>query len=194
MPWANSWPRPAYGTGFVTFEAKQKRMKKRIGLWLLLLAAPLMAFAPAHKFYVSVTNVDYSEKAQSLQIISRIFTDDMEEVLLARYDFEASLGTETESAQADAYLERYFRTKFSVTVNGVEQQYQFLGKRYDKDLLMCYIEVPGVAAASLKSVEVANTLLTDLFDEQRNLVHFSILGQKKSFVLTSAATKGMLNL
>ncbi len=180
--------------GFATFETKQKHMKKRTGLWLLILVAPLMAFTTAHKFYVSVTNVDYSEKSQSLQVISRIFIDDMEEVLKARYDFDASLGTESESAQADAYLERYFRTKFSISVNGKEQEYQFLGKRYDKDLLMCYIEVPGVPAASLKAVEVTNSLLTDLFDEQRNLVHFSILGQKKSFVLTSAGTKGMLNL
>lgn len=161
---------------------------------MLVLVTPLVAFTTAHKFYVSVTNVEYSEKSQSLQIISRIFTDDMEEVLRARYDFEASLGTESESAEADAYIERYLRTKFSVSVNGVKQEYQFLGKRYDKDLLMCYIEVPGVDAASLKSVEVTNTLLTDLFDEQRNLVHFSIKGQKKSFVLTAEATKGMLNL
>ena len=180
--------------GFVTFETKQQLMKKSIGLWLLVLVAPLMAFTAAHKFYVSVTNVEYSEKSQSLQVISRIFIDDMEEVLLARYDFEASLATEAESAEADAYLERYFRSKFSISVNGEEQDYQFLGKRYDKDLLMCYIEVPGVPPGSLKSVEVTNTLLTDLFDEQRNLVHFSILGQKKSFVLTSAGTKGMLNL
>lgn len=169
-------------------------MTRKFSLWLLVWVLPLMAFTAAHKFYVSVTNVDYSEKAQSLQIISRIFTDDMEAVLKARYDFDAGLATGAESEQAVAYIERYFRSRFSVTVNGQEQQFQFLGRRYDKDLLVCYLELPGVPSASLKSVEVYNALLTDLFEEQRNLVHLNILGQKKSFVLNSEGTKGMLNL
>lgn len=169
-------------------------MRKKFSPWLLLLAMPLLAFTAAHKFYVSVTNVDYSEKEQSLQIISRIFIDDMEEALEARYEVDPALATETESPQADAYIERYFRTKFSVSVNGQLQEYRFLGKRYDKDLLVCYLEVSGVPQASLKSIEIDNSLLTDLFEEQRNLVHFNILGTKKSFVLTSEGTKGMLNL
>lgn len=169
-------------------------MRKKFSLWLLLLAMPLLAFTGAHKFYLSVTNVDYSEKEQSLQIISRIFIDDMEAVLEARYEVDAALATEAESPEADAYIERYLRAKFNVSVNGQRQEYRFLGKRYDKDLLVCYLEVSGVPRASLKSVEIDNSVLTELFEEQRNLVHFNILGTKRSFVLTSEGTKGMLNL
>ena len=169
-------------------------MNTKFSPLLLLLVAPLLAFTAAHKFYLSVTNVDYSEKEQSLQIISRIFIDDMEAVLEARYEVSAALATEVESPEADAYIEKYFRSKFAVSVNGEAKDFRFLGKRYDKDLLVCYIEVAGVPQASLKSVEITNSLLTDLFDEQRNLVHFNILGTKRSFVLTSEGTKGMLNL
>ncbi len=169
-------------------------MRKKFSLWLLLLAMPLLAFTAAHKFYLSVTNVDYSEKEQSLQIISRIFIDDMEAVLEARYEVDPALATEAESPEADAYIERYLRAKFNVSVNGQRQEYRFLGKRYDKDLLVCYLEVSGVPQSSLKSVEIDNSVLTDLFEEQRNLVHFNILGNKKSLVLTSEGTKGMLNL
>ena len=169
-------------------------MKKKFSPWLLLLVAPLLAFTTAHKFYVSVTNVEYSQKEQSLQIISRIFIDDMEAALEARYEVDPALATEGESPQADAYIERYFRTKFNVLVNGQPQEYRFLGKRYDKDLLVCYLEVAGVPEATLRSVEIDNSLLTDLFEEQRNLLHFNILGTKKSFVLTFEGTKGMLNL
>lgn len=169
-------------------------MRKKFSPWLLLLLPTLLAFTAAHKFYVSVTNIDYSEKDQSLQIISRIFIDDMEAVLEARYGIDPALATEAESPQADAYIERYLRSKFSVSVNGNRHEYLFLGKRFDKDLLVCYIEVEGVPQATLKSVEIDIALLTDLFEDQRNLVHFNVLGTKKSFVLTSGGTKGMLNL
>ena len=194
MTWRSKPGKPLPGTGFATFGAKPKSMNTKFSPLLLLLVAPLLAFTAAHKFYLSVTNVDYSEKEQSLQIISRIFIDDMEAVLEARYEVSAALATEGESSEADAYIEKYFRSKFAVSVNGEAKDFRFLGKRYDKDLLVCYIEVAGVPQASLKSVEITNSLLTDLFDEQRNLVHFNILGTKRSFVLTSEGTKGMLNL
>ncbi len=161
--------------------------------WFLLLPLILMSFSTAHKFYVSVTNVEYSEEDQSFQIISRIFTDDLDELLNTRYGFQARLGTPEESPQADAYIERYFREKFELSINGNQQEYSFLGKRYDNDLIICYLELP-FDRTDLKSIGLRNQILTDLFEEQKNLVHFNILGKKKSFVLIRENNKGMLNL
>ena len=48
---------------------------------LLLLVIPLLSFAAAHKFYLSVTDIEYSEKDKSLQIITKVFIDDMEDAL-----------------------------------------------------------------------------------------------------------------
>ncbi len=73
---------------------------------------PLVAFTVAHKFYVSVTNISYSEKDRALQITSRIFIDDFEQVLLERYGIEAHLATDSETALADEFIEKYLKTKF----------------------------------------------------------------------------------
>ncbi|MDO6519235.1 hypothetical protein SAMN05421766_105141 [Zobellia uliginosa] len=161
---------------------------------LVLLLLPLMAFTAAHKFYVSVTNVNYSEKDKALQITSRIFIDDLDKLLLERYDLKAQLATGEESPLADAYLEKYLRAKFVIEVNGNNADYTYIGKKYDADVVIFYIEVPNVDKATLKSVQIENEILTDLFDEQQNVVHFKIGDQKKSFVLVKSRTKGMLNL
>jgi len=161
---------------------------------LFLLLLPLVAFTVAHKFYVSVTNISYSEKDQSLQITSRIFIDDFEAVLLERYGFESHLATDTESKQANEYIEKYLKTKFLMFIDGKQRKYNFLGKKYDNDIMICYLEVPELAIDEVKSIEVQNELLTDLYDEQQNVVHFKIKGKKKSFVLIKQNNKGMLNL
>lgn len=161
---------------------------------LFLLILPLVAFTVAHKFYVSVTNISYSEKDRSLQITSRIFIDDFENVLLERYGIEARLATDKESKQASAYLEKYLRTKFLMFIDGEQIQYNFLGKKYDNDIMICYLEIPEVTIEKIKSIAVQNELLTDLNDEQKNVVHFKIKGKKKSFVLMRDNNKGMLNL
>jgi len=142
-----------------------------------------VAFTTVHKFYVSVTNVSYSEKDDALQITTRIFIDDLEAVLLERYDITTKLATENESELSDEYLEKYFRKKFQIEINNEQKAYEFIGRRYDNDVCIFYLEVPKIQLSSVKSIQIQNQILTDLYDEQQNLVHFKIKGEKKSFVL-----------
>lgn len=161
---------------------------------LIVLCLPLVAFTTVHKFYVSVTNVGFSEKDDALQITTRIFIDDLEAVLLERYDITTKLATDNESELADEYLEKYFRKKFQIEINNEQQAYDFIGRRYDNDVCIFYLEVPKIQLSVVKSIQIQNQILTDLFDEQQNLVHFKVKGEKKSFVLHKSDTKGMLKL
>ena len=163
---------------------------KKIALLLLL---PLFAFG-MHKFYVSVTNISFSEKDQAIQITSRVFIDDLEKVLEERYGINAKLTTKDEPAKADTYIEKYLRTKFKLFVDGELKYFDYLGRKYDNDVVIFYLEVKNVNLNNIKTIEVQNQLLTDLFDDQQNVVHFKIKGMKKSFVLIRENDKGMLNL
>ncbi len=160
----------------------------------LILFLPLMAFATVHKFYVSVTNIGYSEKDDALQITSRVFIDDLEKVLEVRYGLKADLATGNESELADEYLEKYLRQKFVVEINGKNKPFDFIGRKYDNDLMIYYFEVKEIDLPSVTSIQIENEILTDLYDEQQNVVHFKIKGTKKSFVLVKSDTKGMLKL
>lgn len=161
---------------------------------LLILLLPLLAFTVAHKFYLSVTNITYSEKDDALQITSRVFIDDLEDLLKERYDINGNLATDIESELVDEYLEKYLRAKFVIEINDEIKPFDFVGRKYDADVIIFYLEVPKVDFPSITSIQVQNKVLTDLYDEQQNIVHFKINGKKKSFVLVKPDTKGMLNL
>lgn len=161
---------------------------------LVILLLPLFAFATAHKFYVSVTNISYSDRDKAIQITSRLFIDDFEQVLEERYGFKSELATGSESSLSNDYIEKYLKTKFLIFIDGEQVHYNFLGKKYDNDIMICYLEIPQIDIEKIKSIEVQNELLTDLFEEQQNVVHFKIKGKKKSFVLIRENNKGMLNL
>lgn len=153
---------------------------------------PLLAFVAVHKFYVSVTNINYSEKENSLQITSRVFIDDFDLLLKERYGFTANLATKVEDKEAESYIEKYTRTKFHITINNVAVPVNYIGREYDNDVVILYLEVEDVVLAKMKSIEIENGMLTDLFEEQKNLVHFKYNGAKKSFVLIKGNNKGML--
>ncbi len=162
--------------------------------YLVLFVLPLLAFSMAHKFYISVTNVNYSEKDKAFQITTRIFIDDFNEVLKERYGIEANLATEEEATIADDYIEKYIRTKLVISIDENVVDYTFLGKKYDNDVVLCYIELPEVDIDQMKKMEIENEILTDLYDDQKNVVHVKWKGEKKSFVLIKSNAKGMLNL
>lgn len=162
--------------------------------FIFLLVVPLLAFSTAHKFYVSVTNINYAEKDDAFQVTTRIFVDDLEDLLKERYGIDANLATGDEASISDGYIERYLRTKFLVYLDGELTNYAFLGKKYDNDVVICYMEIPKVGLDSLQKMEVENEILTDLYDEQKNVVHVKWKGNKKSFVMIKSNAKGMLNL
>ncbi|MHA7832317.1 MAG: DUF6702 family protein [Flagellimonas sp.] len=170
-----------------------KLIKARMMVLPLVLLL-FLSFSSAHKFYVSVTNIVYSEEDSAFQITSRVFIDDLDKLLKERYGVEAKLATPNESKIAEEYIEKYFRAKFVVEMDGEPVAYNFLGKRYDNDVVICYLEIPNVDLSEVKQMSVQNEVLTDLFDEQKNVVHVKWKGNKKSFVLIRENNKGMLNL
>lgn len=164
-------------------------LKKRF----LILILPLFAFVAVHKFYVSVTNIKYSEKDKTLQITSRVFIDDFDLLLKERYGVLTNLATKTEAKDAEEYIQKYINTKFRISINEKDVPVTYIGREYDNDIIVLYLEVEDVVFKKLKSIEVENGMLTDLFDEQKNLVHFKFNEVKKSFVLIKENNKGMLN-
>ena len=73
-----------------------------IGKFLILFTLlPLFAFTAMHKYYISVTQVNYVQEKQSLQITSRIFIDDFENLLRERYDDTIILAEKDEAEIID---------------------------------------------------------------------------------------------
>ena len=161
---------------------------------VFVLIISVLSIAATHKFYVSVTNMEYDKEDQAFQITTRIFIDDLETALNARYEVNAQLASDQEMEQADALINKYLNTKISFILNGQKKEFKFLGKEYKDDLVICYLEITEVALTELNSIEVINDLLTEFFEEQQNVVHVKIGDTKKSFILVRENNKGMLNL
>lgn len=142
-----------------------------------------------HKFYVSTTKIEYVEKIQSVQIISKIFIDDLEEVLRKRYDESLVLGPENETKED--LVKHYLMQKLKITINGTPASLEFIGKEYEIDVVKLYFEINNVR--DFNTIEIENMLLFELSNEQKNIIHFKAGKTKRSLVLTKENTKVMLN-
>lgn len=164
---------------------------KSIKFLFFALLIPLFAFTTAHKFYVSVTQVEYVKEKQSVQIITRVFIDDLEELLRKRYDEDITLNVSKDETIIDTYIKKYLIAKVQIEINGNYKKFEFLGKEYEDDIVYCYLEIADVA--SIDSFKITNQLLFDLFEEQQNIVKTNINSKSKSFMLTPNNDSGVLN-
>lgn len=133
-----------------------------------------------HKYYLSVSNVKYSSKAKALQMTSRFFIDDLEDVLNERLDTKMSLGNPEGLEDLKPILDRYISKRLNVTADGTALSSRVIGAEYDVDQIVIYVEMP--VAKQPKTVGVSYKALFELFPEQKNLVHFKIGDSRKSLL------------
>lgn len=164
---------------------------KLIKLLFFAILIPLFAFTTVHKFYVSVTQVEYVKEKQSVQIIARIFIDDFEELLRKRYDENITLNVSKDESAIDTYIKKYLFAKIQIEINGDFKKLKFLGKEYEDDIMYCYLEITDVEF--IDSFRITNQLLFDVFEEQQNIVKTKINSKSKSFMLTPNNDSGVLN-
>ena len=164
------------------------------GLKIVLLITVLVSTAAVtalHKYYVSVTQVEYIEEENSLQIISRIFVDDFEKLIRERYDESITLAEADEPEIVESYIERYIKEKFVIQIDGKSVSMNYLGKEYDNDIVYLYIEVTDLK--EINTMEIRNEILFEIYEEQQNIIRTKIKGKHKSFILIKENAKGVLN-
>ncbi|SHG59627.1 DUF6702 family protein [Winogradskyella jejuensis] len=158
---------------------------------LLVLVFMLSSASNSHEYYVSVTKMEYVKEEKSLQIISQIFIDDFEKLIRERYDENITLAIKDESKMVDVYIEKYLKFKLDIKVNTADVEFNFLGKEYKDDIVYCYLEIENVEA--IKTMEVKNEVLFDIYPKQQNILRTKINGNDKSFILIPENNKAVLN-
>ncbi|NHN26446.1 peptidase E [Flavobacterium jejuense] len=157
-------------------------MKNNIKITIILVLFVLVSSFNFHKFYVSVTQVDYVKAKNRIEITSRIFIDDFNKVLEKKYNKKIYLASNREIKDADKLVESYLKEKMRVIINKKPYDLQFLATEIDNDVLICYLKVNF--SEKITTFGIENSVLTEMFNEQQNLLHTNINNEKSSFLLT----------
>lgn len=158
-------------------------MKKRIVFLICISSIILLSSFELHKFYVGVFQVDYKNDKKTFQITSRIFIDDLELALEKKYKKKVYLSTDKEIKESNQLVSAYFKDKLKIMVNDKVEEMIFLTMEYEDDVIICYHKIPFVN--KINKLTIFNSILTEQFSEQQNLLHTNINSNKKSFLFTN---------
>jgi len=130
----------------------------------------------AHEFHMSKCIIEFVPQQQSFQIMMHLFLDDFELALAGKEASDLKLCTDFEKEGADEIITKYLKENFLLKINKENVTYNYIGKENSEDLIgvWIYLEVENIA--EVKSVEIANSILTKEFDDQKNLVQIKVPG------------------
>ena len=152
-------------------------MKKFFLLFTFLLTF-LVSAKPIHPYHVGSVEINYNAKTKTFEISAKFFLDDLENSLNAKYSKTLHFGEEKSKAGLDQALENYFAEYFKLKSNNKFLKINYLGFEEDKESVNVYLE--SEATEMPKKVETAVSLLYSFFDDQMNIVHIIVNGERKS--------------
>ena len=136
--------------------------------------------ATIHPYYVSTLDIDYRPEREALQITMRVFTDDWQLMLNTHYDKTLRLDPDTDTEKVLTHSSDYFQQHLELNLNGTDVTPSVLGKEYQDDQLLLYLEIAGVA--ELQTLAVSNRILFAELEGQQNIVRIKTPTKRKSFL------------
>ena len=125
----------------------------------------------AHDYHISNFEIEYNGETNALEIIAKIFIDDLEDGIAASgVEEKLYLCTDREIESSDQHIYDYLQEKVKINIDGVDVFFNYIGKEASEELLAmyCYLEVENVT--EVNEITISNEMLMEIFDDQINII------------------------
>lgn len=164
---------------------------------LLLFASVVQAHAlpdEAHKFYLSLSQVEYNPETKSLEVALKVFTHDLERCVGRMYRESLQLAEKNEHPKSDSLIVEYLQDKLQFSCNQKPLAYHWVGKEVIVDDTWLYFELP-FECADAAELTIINRIFLEVFDKQLNMMKFNAPGiEEQRLDLNVSNQKGTFRL
>jgi len=135
-------------------------------------------FTGKHPYYISVVEINHNAADKTLEISCKIFTNDFETILEKDYRTKVDLVNPKDKVAMDKIVNDYITKRLSFKADGKAVNFSYLGFEKQDEAIYSYFQVDKVA--SVKKIDVTNSLLHDFSDQQINIIHCTVGGKRQS--------------
>lgn len=158
--------------------------------YLFILLINYISGTPLHAFHVSVCEIVFDDSQRQLEITHRIFHDDLELALTKWSGQTIDILNPSDPQALDSLIGQYLQEKTNYVLNGKDIESAYLGSEREEGVMYCYQVIPSVK--KLKSLQINNTVLMEIFEDQSNIIHVERDEVTKSLKLNVGESQGEL--
>ena len=149
---------------------------------LFLIGTGLFSGFCLHPIHNSMANLDWNQETSALEISMRIFADDLEAAIRPEGHPALNLGLENEHVEAEDFLVNYLGEVFAAEGGGHPLDVLYVGREQKEEVTWVYLEIPEVSA--LKGIKIRYAVLMDLYEDQLNVLRYTVDGATKGLMFT----------
>ena len=134
-----------------------------------------------HKIHVSIAQLEYNQKSQSVEITLRVYTDDLENAVSqhSKRPVKIDPATANKDKRVGEAILAYVRNSLELkSKSGSLVKLNWVRMEWQVDMYWLYLEgrLPGASGNSngLDGAQLRNKIFCDLFDDQVNIVNTKI--------------------
>ncbi len=146
-----------------------------------------------HPVHVSYTNVEYNVEKKQFDILFKIFVDDFDKILQKKYNVFLNLEKGKRLKDYDKIISKYIIEHFKIVINNKDYtsaRLKFTHSELKEKAI--WLRYTSKYKGKSKRFEVRNSLMTDLYRDQTNLLIFSYLTYQEAVRFTNNKTKEIL--
>lgn len=148
-----------------------------------------MAFIP-HKYYVSTSLYEFKEDKASLQVTIKIFKDDFINAIKTNNGIDLYMKDDLNSEEIKFKINSYLLSNLTIFLDNKKYELFYLGLKKDTEMITCFLEIENLP--DFKKIKLKNTILFDLFENQKNIIHLKKGNKKRSFILGKDSPNSVL--
>ncbi|WP_262149193.1 DUF6702 family protein [Chryseobacterium foetidum] len=149
-----------------------------VAFYLLLGSFALVLTSFRHPYHVGSVEINHNKTSKTFEITGRFFMDDLENALGKKYGKPFHFNDPKFKVQLDEALKNYSAEYLKLKSDGKFLKINYVGYEEDHESVNVYLETEPVEKP--KKVEAAVSFLYNYFDDQINIVHLIINGNRKS--------------
>jgi hypothetical protein len=145
-----------------------------------------------HPFHISLTEIRWNAETEHIEISQKIFWDDLEIGLGDFHKESIDFLNPSNKDKLNKQIETYLKEKNMIWIADKTVPLNFIGYEVEEDAAWFYLESEKVKNPT--SVKVKNSLLVDIFPDQKNVIQFYFdKTSPKSIILGKGAETGKLD-
>ena len=145
---------------------------------LLYSGSPVRGGSPVHPLYITVTEINHNAKDRTLEVSCKIFTNDFETVLGKLVNAKVDLTAPKDKKAVEKLISDYIEKHLQLKADGKPAILHYAGSEKETDATWSYFQADGVPTC--KKLEITNSLLYDGFEQEINIMHVTVGGERKS--------------
>ncbi|MBI9053342.1 MAG: hypothetical protein JEY96_05960 [Bacteroidales bacterium] len=121
-----------------------------------------------HPIHVSVTNVEYFPETSELELSTKIFKDDFQLLFVHLNELNIEFENEDSIHKYQDEIDSYIRKNLKVIIHENECKYYFKDYKINDEAI--WLSYTMKITDEIESLKIKNTLLLDLYFDQKNLL------------------------